>query len=365
MMATGEIVDKIYEAALVPEHWQGVLDMLARLASAKGCVLMSSRDSAGHWVASDSLAELMHNYFAGGWHKDTSVSSKLFALPGAEFYSDADVIPDEEMDRLAFITDFMRPNGIGYTASTFIRVPNGDSLVVTAQKKLGDGPVDRPSLHLLTEFRPHIARAAMLATRLEFERVKGANQALEMTGLPSAAIDQDGRVIDCNALFANLRDHIVIASGNKLKLKRKGAQEAMEDSLRLAATPYSGRAAIAKSLPLPGTDGLKPAVLHLLPVRRNARDIFVQAAFFVILTPLADPVQPGIDLIQGLFDLSTSEARIAGQLAAGSDVNKIAADLGVSRETIRFHLKNIFAKTGVGRQAELAAIIAKIPYFFG
>jgi len=38
----------------------------------------------------------------------------------------------------------------------------------------------------------------------------------------------------------------------------------------------------------------------------------------------------------------------------------IADDLNITKETARFHLKRIFAKTGVRRQAELVALFARL-----
>lgn len=91
-----------------------------------------------------------------------------------------------------------------------------------------------------------------------------------------------------------------------------------------------------------------------------ARDLFAAAAFFVILTPLDATRLAPVELIQGLFDLTTMEARVARALATGSDVGNAAQTFGISRETVRAHLKSIFSKTGFSRQTDLAAAISLV-----
>jgi DNA-binding NarL/FixJ family response regulator len=59
------------------------------------------------------------------------------------------------------------------------------------------------------------------------------------------------------------------------------------------------------------------------------------------------------------FGLTPAEKRVAHALTEGTTLTQIADGLGVSRTTIAFHLRNIFQKTGTGRQAELVALLLK------
>jgi DNA-binding CsgD family transcriptional regulator len=83
----------------------------------------------------------------------------------------------------------------------------------------------------------------------------------------------------------------------------------------------------------------------------------------MVITPLnKGNVAPG-EIIQGLFDLTVTEAKIAREIAVGMEPGQIAAKFGISIETVRVHLKSIFSKTGFSRQADLAATIAGIRSF--
>lgn len=62
-----------------------------------------------------------------------------------------------------------------------------------------------------------------------------------------------------------------------------------------------------------------------------------------------------------IFDLTPTEARVAGSLASGNRAGDVAIELGVTQTTMSFHLRNLFQKTGTNRQADLIALILAGP----
>lgn len=59
------------------------------------------------------------------------------------------------------------------------------------------------------------------------------------------------------------------------------------------------------------------------------------------------------------FRLTPAEARLAMEIAGGTDLTTAANRLGVARETVRSQLRAVFAKTDTHRQAELVALLAR------
>lgn len=57
------------------------------------------------------------------------------------------------------------------------------------------------------------------------------------------------------------------------------------------------------------------------------------------------------------YGLTHAEARVAARLGRGLAVKEIAAELHVGVETVRTHLKRVYAKTGTRRQAELVRLV--------
>lgn len=62
-------------------------------------------------------------------------------------------------------------------------------------------------------------------------------------------------------------------------------------------------------------------------------------------------------VLQERLALTRTQARVAARLADGRPVAEIADELSIAEVTVRTHLRNIFRKTGVGRQAELVALV--------
>ena len=82
-----------------------------------------------------------------------------------------------------------------------------------------------------------------------------------------------------------------------------------------------------------------------------------------VLITLLDPgsrLRQSDDLLRQLFDLTRREAQIMTLLGEGREVGQIALLLGITRETVRFHLKAILGKTGCHRQSEIVAICQRI-----
>ena len=79
---------------------------------------------------------------------------------------------------------------------------------------------------------------------------------------------------------------------------------------------------------------------------------------------ISDPEKGREDIgaaLKQLYGLTGSEVNVRLSLAAGKDTSSIADELLVSRQAVRFHLKNIFAKTRVKRQGELIRLPLRLP----
>ena len=108
---------------------------------------------------------------------------------------------------------------------------------------------------------------------------------------------------------------------------------------------------------LKGYATLYPSVIPRLAAAAKAGDPHVTKAIGVFAEASRKSETSHIERCRARFDLTETQARIALFLAEGGTVAEYAAAMGVSTGTVRTHLKAIFARTGVHRQAELAIII--------
>lgn len=94
-------------------------------------------------------------------------------------------------------------------------------------------------------------------------------------------------------------------------------------------------------------------VVH--PLR--SEDAASKASVALFLRSPEESVTISTDALGELFELTASEARVAIEVVNGLTVEEIAEVLGVSKNTVKTHLKATFEKTGVKRQQALIKLI--------
>lgn len=355
---TSELLDLIYEAASVPELWPTVLDKLADIAGGAGTFLFTTDPKKTRMTSSESLQGLWQEMREGGWCAKNPRMKRARLHKQAGFVREIDMFTVEEMDQEPTFRDLLRPTGFGWAVGTVIDVPSDDVLMFSIERRLENGPVEQDIVDKLNVIRPHLARAALMSARLGLERAKGMVESLKTIGLPAAVLLGDGRVVATNAPFEQLGGQIVSTAFGKIALQHADANALLLEAIRNLNSPYSQFS--SKSIAVPAHDNDAAMIVHLLPVRRSAHDVFGRAMGILVITPLGSPQTLPGDLLNGLFDLSPSEIRAANGLLEGKTIETIATELGLSRETIRSQVKGVLAKTGTTRQSDLISLLANV-----
>jgi DNA-binding CsgD family transcriptional regulator len=126
----------------------------------------------------------------------------------------------------------------------------------------------------------------------------------------------------------------------------------------LTRSVVADRSPEATSVLLPRENSL-PLIVSTYPVVRQASDVFQGACGFLIISDMTRERPLALPLLQRMFQLTPAELRVAEGLAHGLDTQQIARQYGIGAQTVRFHLKSIFAKTGTRHQAQLVALLAR------
>jgi len=81
----------------------------------------------------------------------------------------------------------------------------------------------------------------------------------------------------------------------------------------------------------------------------------------LFIAPSGKPSELSPEPLQAMFGFTPTESLIAAGLAKGEKPAEIAASLHITQTTVAFHIRNIFQKTGVSRQASLVALLLTSP----
>lgn len=357
-MSDDPLIDRIYEAAFVPEMWVGVMDQMAAASnSAAGTIGVFGDDA--RFFASDYIRPAWDDITAKNeWSRGNllEMMSSLQLSPPPAFIYDADLFPAEALAANTVRTERVIPLGIGGEVGSFEVMPTGELLLITVERWLTN---DRPSageLASLNALRPHLMRAGMVAARLRLERATAMAVTLRSLGLPAAVLTAGGRVLAVNSLLEDLPHLFGSAAFERLAIANAGANRLLSSALE---AERSGVHLAVRSIPVPRhAPDDAPYVVHLLPVRRSAHDVFSTGDMVLVATRV-DPKAGHFPLstLIGLFDLAPAEARLAVHLAEGRSVIEAATAFGITTKTARTYLERLFRKTGTSRQAELVALL--------
>lgn len=348
------LVDRIYEAAVLPEFWPQVLRDLASVAESDDAVVLAGTDKDFKWVSSSARMDKMtlgHYNYAGGVER----TRRLLSLQRAGFATDSEVFTESEILNLPVFTELLIPAGLGRGIATAIPIPGGESIVFNIEGKYFYGLMDPMVLQRLDALRPHLARSALISMRLAFERARTAVETLATLGFAACAVRQSGAVLVANQDFSAEQNYWTTRGGDRIALFDRRADRQLHDALNLSRLGQSVR-----SLPITAREEGPPAVLHVVPIRRAAHELFTEATAILVLMRSSEAPAQATSLLQALFDLSATEANIAARISAGETVEAIARRDAKSAETVRNQVKSILNKTGCKRQVELTRMLTQL-----
>lgn len=351
MPSRDDLVASIYEAGALPDRWPTLLDQLAAMVGARGGNLIQADSTGIRMISSPRIEALAREFEREGLQEGNPRVGRMMQhsrYPG--FRTDLDLNSREEM-ATSPAYQFLVRHGADSGAGTVIQGSSDDCLIV-AVEAFADHDAGRQALPMLDSLRPHLARALVLSSQLQLERYRAAMQALETIGVPAALLDGLGRVRSANLSFAAELGGMLLDGGQRLRATDALADEALAAALeRMRAAPEG------RSIALRDSAGFGQAALHLVPVRGEARDLFTDTLCFALIASGENRAMPDADLLQALFDLTPAEARVARAISSGGNPNAIARDAGISPETVRSQLKQVFLKTSTSRQNELTALL--------
>jgi DNA-binding CsgD family transcriptional regulator len=352
------IVDNIYRAASEPDIWPAVLHDIGASVQAPVMALLAVRgDLPVGWCLSRDTPASAHDYMRSDARQRSLTTPRLLSANHAGFLSALDVLTEEELKADPLITEWGAHEGLHHAAASAIQIPTGDLIVVHVQRRSGKPAFQKGDIARLDEFRPHLARAGLLAARWRLERLRAATEALALLGLPAAALDLSGRVLAANRLTQDTPNWVTWLPGDRIALRDSAADALLDRAVAELRNPCSSS---VRSIPIRANIA-GAAVLHLIPISGRSSELFDGAFGLVVITPICTPAIPTSAMLHALFDLTPAEARVSRGISEGLQLSQIATRYGVTVETIRAQIKAIFAKTGTCRQSELTALLASLP----
>jgi DNA-binding CsgD family transcriptional regulator len=363
-----QLVECIYASVVEPDAWNTFLGRLSEALGGAAIQLALRRPDA------PPSPDTIFNCGLDEAYRGVFLKHVIEGLPwsGADsrtfqgrFARASEVHGDSPAHESPFYREFMAPQGLAaeWPICHMIATHEGRPLAgVVIYRREGGRPLGEADLALLDSLVPHLARAYALQSRLANARHQ-SNALTEVidrfiTGV--ILLDAEGRSLLMNrsALgILDLRDGIRLERG-RVRLddarEDRGLQAIIADVVGSRDGAHRAGGVLGVSRPS-GRRAFPVWVGPLLaPAPGQAADE-VRGILFV-----ADPESAQLgptDVLQSLYQLTRAEAELVRLIAEGCSLEQVAAKRGVTMNTVRSQLKQVFSKTDTSRQGELVHLV--------
>ncbi|TVR84338.1 MAG: LuxR family transcriptional regulator [Rhodospirillales bacterium] len=365
-----DLVSDFYGASMDGRFWPTALAKLRDALDARLCALAShdfatATGGLQHAVGVD--VSLIASY------GDVYLESNPWLQREDPFRTPGAVLIGSEMvsEKLAHANDFARhwlgPQGLSHQLFAVLERQGAQISYLLVARLSDQKPFGDAEAALLRRLMPYLQRGlragAMLRRSQNVRQV--ALDTLDLMPIGVILVSLGGVPLATNRTArAVLSDREVFVVGRLgLEMIREGRRVRLRDLIAeaLHAGPRN-RAARTTAFSIARTSGGRPVSVLVSPVRSSGDTAGWEEPAAVVF--VGDPEHAGeVDEIRlrQIYGLTGAEARVAALLANGYRLDEIAELLDVAYETIRKHLKQIFCKTGTGRQAELVRMVISGP----
>ena len=245
--------------------------------------------------------------------------------------------------------------------------PAGSHISWGLADPVAPGGWDSPQLALIKGLLPHIRQFVRVRQALGGAEALGTavTDLLDTSRVGVLHLDRRGRIVEANDHARRLLRHGAGLSDRGGELRAwLPADQARLARLLAGALPASSAPAVGGSLLLRRAPGAAPVVVHVTPVGGPPPDYGARrVAALVLLVAPGRPARIDPALVATTLGLTRAESQVAAGLAAGLTVRAIAEATGRQESSIHWHLKRIYRKLGLTRQAELVALVRAVTAF--
>ncbi|MBW2267688.1 MAG: helix-turn-helix transcriptional regulator [Deltaproteobacteria bacterium] len=364
-----QLVEQIYRATVEPAAWDSVLRALSEElggAAIQISLRLPDEEPSPDDFHSFGIDESYHPVFLKLTLEGLPWGSLDHSVFRGRFGSASELLLDQDIDDSALYLDFMRPQGLApeWPLCHLIALQDGRPMSgIVIYPREGGRRIDSDDLALLDSLVPHLARAYSIHRELRQARHETDVLKMAINRLPTGVLllDAEGRVV-----LTNTSANDILAQDDGFSLRRgqpwlsderrnRALHEALEACLE--QVPSRGRP-VGEVVAVPRPSGRRGFSIMLIPLLAGApgsREDEMKAILFV-----ADPEigQVGTtEVLESLYDLTHAEADLVRLIAEGHSLDQVAGERGVTMNTVRSQLKQVFSKTDTCRQGELVHLV--------
>ena len=367
------ILASLYEAMLDDTHWPATSALIDEACGIQGNGIMvgtGPKDAVralfvGLYYRGERREDWEREYLEVYHPIDESVP-RFRQLPDSRVVHVTDLYTAEELKTSLTYNEALHLGSAQNSLRVRLDGPDGSHITWGIHDPVASGGWESSQLTLIKGLLPYIRQFVRVRQALVGAEALGASVAdlLDTPRIGVIHLDRRGQIIE-----ANDRARAILRHGDGLSDRggelraRAPADHAHLEGLLAGALPSAG-VGVSGSMLLRRPSGVLPLVVHVKPVVGPQPDYGARRVAVLVL--LVEPGRPSrIDpaLVATTLGLTRAESQIAVALAYGQTVREIARSTGRQVSSIHWHLKHIYRKLGVARQAELVQLVRALTEF--
>ena len=366
------VLENLYKAAIGDVTWVSAAALINDMIQTTGHSLTYADMALGgepeihlarFFVGTQRRPDIEQLYFRDYYPRDEAVP-RLYGLRDGELVYKSDLYTDEEKRTSAAYNEFRRTNKTQNGLFMALDGLDGCAVVLSFGDSAEREGWGHDQIQAIKRLAPHIRQFARIRHAMADAQALGASLAelLENGRAGFIQLDRRGRILEAND---RARDILLKRDGLRDEEGVLAAEIQGEDAelqrLLAHALPLYGVQGAGGSMKITRRKAQAPLVLEIHPVRKMGTDYrgWPVGALVLVVDPAARPrVDPAV--AAEALGLTEMESRVAVLLAEGMTVRDVAAAMGRGESTIRSHVKHMFAKHGLSRQADLVRLVLAV-----
>ena len=351
----------IYDAAVDPTLWPAVLGQISQFVGGSAASLFAknavTRDGVVFHDDGAIPAEWVDRYARESVHYDPSTTRQFVAAVGASLGT-VDVMPYAEFADSRFFAEWAKPAGLVDSLTAVLDKDGAEASMLTVFRADDDGLSDFAMRRRMDLVVPHVQRAVRIAGTMVSEGLHGAALEDTIDGLAAGIflLDRRGAPVHANAAAAAMlaQGDVVTLADEQLAPADRHAEPAFRAAVAL---PEAGCES-TRTLPLRDREG-SLYVAHVLPLRSDRRRLagLPNAEIAVFIRSAAPGQVSAPEVLAQAYGLTPGELRVLLAIVEIGGSPEVADALGIAETTVKFHLRQLFEKTGTHRQADLVKLV--------
>jgi DNA-binding CsgD family transcriptional regulator len=359
------LLDFLYLAATDPDAWPEFLASGGRLFRSDVAAFLAQSTVSTHYSVAaatgitEKTSQLYNEHYGAQDPWYLALANRGITKWIGPFSA---LCTPSQVEKTEFYNDFWRHAVPGVYSAGIIDLTPGNTSVFTLHRDRRRQDFDENETLLFQQLFPHLRRALSV-----HRKVTGLRQSLASAGGVVDALDvgliglgSNGTVRFTNAIAERLLrsgDAIALRDG-RLVTCDSHTTEILANLVKTASNHVLNSNPEGSVMVGQGSHPLYLTVIAISSPRGIVSDD--STVFITITDPAAGPGARQ-KLLATLFHLTPSEIRVVMLLVAGFEPSEIADQTQTTAGTVRFQLKMVYRKMGVGRQSQLVRLVSRLP----